>query len=252
MVTVGIVGGVGPEASNKFCDLLIKNKKKGKDQDNIPFIHFSNCKIPDRTQYILGIGSDPTPMLIDTSQKLESIGADFLVIPCNTAHYFLNSIKENVNIPVVDMIGLTVKDIKQRNASITKVGVLATTGTIKTGLFHNYLISMGIDPITLNDIDQETLVMEAIYGLKGIKSGYKEHPRKLLEIAVSKLIGLGAQEIILGCTELPLVLNQDLFQIKLNDPMEITVNKIIKYYESLENDNILFENILSVMEEVEK
>ncbi len=239
MKKIGIVGGVGPEASNKFCELLIKRKRKLKDQDNIPFIHYCNPQIPDRTEFILGEGEDPIPELIRSCLELEKINADFIVIPCNTAHCFLDKIQENVSIPIVDMTKVLIKKIITERPLIKRVGVLATTGSIKSRLFEDYLNSLGIETVAPDEIEQEALVMEAIYGKKGIKTGKKAHPKRLLLQAAENLIQQGAEAIILGCTEIPLVLKQKDFAIKLYDPMDILAKEIVQYVESEEKTEVI-------------
>ena len=237
MKTVGIVGGVGPEASNKFCEILIKRTHAKNDQENLPFLHFCNPQIPDRTDYLLGNGEDPTPEMIKTSKKLEKAGADFLVIPCNTAHSFLPKIQEGVSIPIVDMTKILVKGVLSDYPPIEKIGILATTGSIRTRIYQDYFESVGIETLTPTEEEQENLVMEAIYGNKGIKAGKKLIPRKKLREAAKKLISRGAEAIVLGCTEIPLVLKQKDFTTKLYDPMDLTTKEIVKYIsEDLENE----------------
>lgn len=224
MKKVGIIGGVGPEASNKFCELLIKYKSKTRDQDNIPFVHFCNPQIPDRADFIFGRGEDPVPEMVKTCNQLKDIGMDFLVIPCNTAHYFLPEIQEQVSLPIIDIIKVLAKKIKLDNLAIKKVGVLATTASVRSELHKNHLKNFGIDVVLPNEEDQE-IVSKAIY--QGIKAGKKIVPRKLLTSVAEKLIEEGAEAIILGCTEIPLVLKQKNFDIKLYDPMEIVAKEII-------------------------
>ena len=156
MKTVGVVGGVGPEASNNFCELLIKNTPAKKDQDNIPFLHFCNPQIPDRTGFIIGNGESPVAALIETSKALERAGADFLIIPCNTAHYFLSQVQDNISIPIVDMTKILVKGVLSSKPKINKIGILATTGSIKAEIYQNYFMSVGIEPILLSLSNQKT------------------------------------------------------------------------------------------------
>jgi len=229
---VGIVGGVGPAASNKFCELLIKNKKASIDQENIPFIHYCNPQISDRTDYALHGGENPIPEIIQTCNKLKHIGADFLIIPCNTAHLFLQEIQESVDIPIIDMIKLLVNRVKKDNPSIKKIGILGTSATVKLKLYERYFNLVGIKTIVPNDSDQEKLVMKGIYS---VKAGKNLFPKKLLKKAAENLIKKGAEGIVLGCTEIPLVLNQKDFNITLYDPMDITAKEIILYLNSLEN-----------------
>ncbi|MGK0209402.1 MAG: aspartate racemase [Patescibacteria group bacterium] len=228
-MVLGIVGGVGPEATNKFCEMIIKKKKKSCDQDNIPFIHFCNPKIPDRTEYIMGKGEDPVPEIVKTCHLLESMNVKMLVIPCNTAHVFFDRIQSQVSTPIVNMVDLLIKEIRGKQPPITKVGVLATSGSIHSNLFRNYLSKSGIEAVYPSSEDQESLVMEAIYGKNGIKAGKKRLPQKLLSEAVNNLISQGAEAIILGCTELPLVLRTSHFPIPLYDSMDITAKRIVEY-----------------------
>ena len=233
-LVVGVVGGAGPEASNKFCESLIRNKSSRNDQDNIAFIHFCNPKIPDRTEFILGRGSDPVPEIVATGQILEAAGADFLIIPCNTAHAFLDRIHRGISVPIVDMVGLVTRTIKADLPAVRCVGVLATTGSIRTGLFERYLAEENISAVVPSDADQEELVMAAIYGDSGIKAGKKELPRKLLTDAANKLIESGAEAIILGCTEIPLVLKDGGVGVRLYDPVHTAAVQIIKGVESIQ------------------
>lgn len=242
---LGVVGGVGPEASNKFCEFLVKYKKANVDQDNITFLHYCNPKIPDRTNFILGKGENPVPEIVKTCQTLKNAGSDFLIIPCNTAHYFLPKIQENVDIPIVDMTKLLVKKILDEYPPITKVGIIATTGSITAGIYQNYFKSVGVTPILPSEEDQENLVMRAIYGNDGIKAGKKILPKKKLTHIANKLIEQGAEAIVLGCTEVPLVLKQKDFTVKLFDPMAISAKEIIKYIETKEENVVTVKYSLS-------
>lgn len=231
MKRIGVIGGVGPEASNKFCDLLIKNRDAKRDQDYIPFIHFCNPQIPDRTEFILGKGENPTSEIVKTCNSLEKAGADFLVIPCNTAHYFLPEIQEQVNLPIVDMTKVLVKSVMNDNSFIKRIGVLATTGSIIAGLYQDYFKTVGVQTVLLSKEDQENLVMGAIYGSKGIKAGNKTISKRKLMQAAQKLIDQGAEALVLGCTEIPLVLKQKSFDVKLYDPLDLASKEIINYVE---------------------
>ena len=95
-MNIGIVGGMGPEATSMLFSHIIKFTNAKKDQDHIRVFIDNNSSIPDRTEYILGSGEDPLPYLIDSAKKLEEIGSNVLIMPCNTAHYFFNGMKEAV------------------------------------------------------------------------------------------------------------------------------------------------------------
>jgi aspartate racemase len=223
---IGIIGGMGPEATADLYLKIIKNTKAKKDQDHFRVIIDSNVKIPDRTQAILHNGEDPTPYLIETAKNLEKLSVDVACIPCITAHYFYDLVQESVNFKIINIIEEVVEYIKRNYPNIKKVGVLSTTGTIETKLFNQYLEDYSIVYPT-KEI-QERNVMEAIYGEKGIKSGGKpEYARRLLVEAGNKVIERGAEVIIAGCTEIGLVLDKGSFDVETLDLLEIASTILI-------------------------
>jgi len=237
--TIGIIGGVGPEATNKFCEYLIRYKKVTKDQEHLPFIHLCNPRIPDRTEAILEEGENPIDEIVKTCKILQNSGAEFLIIPCNTAHYFLKDIQSQVEIPIIDMTQLLVKKIIEEYPPITKVGILATEGSIKTEIYQKAFKKVGVEPLIPSEETQKNLVTRAIYGGSGIKAGKKILPRKLLLKAAQELISQGAEAIIMGCTEIPLVLKETDFDIKVYDPMKIASKEIIRYLEEEEEKEVV-------------
>jgi aspartate racemase len=149
---IGILGGMGPEATIDLFYKIIKFTPAEKDQDHLRIIIDNNPKIPDRTAAILGKGKDPLPALQETAKNLEKAGADFIIIPCNAAHYFLSSIQESVKIPILNMIKETVKETQKKNSSIKKVGLLASIGTYKTKIYHQHFKKFKI-PLILKEGD---------------------------------------------------------------------------------------------------
>ncbi|GAH56604.1 unnamed protein product, partial [marine sediment metagenome] len=135
---IGILGGMGPEATIDLFYKIIKFTPAEKDQDHFRIIIDNNPKIPDRTAAILGKGEDPLPALQETARNLEKAGVDFIIIPCNTAHYFLPQIQKSVNIPVLNMIEETAKETRKRIFPIQKVGLLASMGIYKTEIYHQH------------------------------------------------------------------------------------------------------------------
>ena len=216
---IGILGGLGPDATTKLCSEITALTPAQKDQDHIRVISFSNPKIPDRTKAILGYGKSPVREMTRTARTLQNAGADFLVMPCNTAHYYIDSIQRSLDIPVLNMIEETAKFIHRKYPHVQKVGLLATTGTVATGLYDKALMRYGIEVLKPTTQQQQELVMEAIYGEKGIKAGTFEYPKLLLENAAHNLLAEGAQVIISGCTEIGLVFNKPKFLVV--DPSNI-------------------------------
>jgi aspartate racemase len=159
--------------------------------------------------------------MIKTAKILEQIGSSFIIIPCNTAHFFIDEVQSGVKIPILNMIKETVNFISRNYPDVKKVGLLATTGTIKSKVYEKELRKEGIKTIIPKQEDQELLVMESIYGRMGIKSKYKIYPRRLLEKAGNNLTKSGAELIICGCTEISMLLDQKKVSYVLINPSEI-------------------------------
>ena len=215
---IGILGGMGPEATIDLFYKIIKFTPAEKDQDHLRIIIDNNPKIPDRTAAILGKGKDPLPVLQETARNLEKAGADFIIIPCNTAHYFLSLIQESVKIPILNMIEETAKETLKRIPQIQKVGLLASIGTYKTEIYHQQFKKFNIEVISPEEKDKEE-VMKAIYAVKAgnLSEGIKKN---ILKIA-QKLVDKGAEAIIAGCTEIPLILKEGDVSVPIIDPTQI-------------------------------
>lgn len=224
--TIGIIGGMGPEATAIIFQKLIKATGASKDQDHFRIVIDSNPKIPDRTAAILGKGPSPVKAIVSAGKNLEKIGADIALIPCNTSHYFFDQIQAGLKIPLVNMIKELGIFLNNSYPQLKRVGLLATTGTVKTRLYEKYID--GIQLIYPNDNSQEDLVMTAIYGDHGIKSGNTgQRPRQLLIQAANELIAAGANLVIAGCTEISLALRQEDIEKPLIDPMDIVAKAVI-------------------------
>lgn len=226
---VGILGGMGPEATIDLFTKIVKGTKVKKDQDHLRILIDNNPKIPDRTLAIQGKGPSPLPQLIQSARLLERAGADFIVIPCVTAHHYYDPLREKVKIPILNIVTETVQHIRKRLKGVRKIGLIATTGTIQTGLFQEALSTIGIDTILVDPPVQKNWVMEAIYGEKGIKAiGPSESSRYLIFEVSQRLLRQGAQAIIAGCTEIPLVLKEGDISVPLIDPILLLAQAAIE------------------------
>lgn len=203
---LGIVGGVGPAATVDFMGKVVANTPAGRDQDHIKMVVEQNPQIPDRTANLLRDEADPTMAMYATCKRLESAGANAIAIPCNTAHAFVERIQGHLRIPIVNMLTETVEWIKRVHGSNKPIGLLATSGTVKSQVYHDAANRAGLD-IIVPAPDYQNLVMESIYGERGVKAGFTEGLcREQLLTAAEHLAEAGAQVLILGCTELPLIL----------------------------------------------
>ena len=222
---IGILGGMGPEATIDLFYKIIKFTPAEKDQDHLRIIIDNNPKIPDRTAAILGKGEDPLPALQETAQNLEKAGADFIVIPCNTAHYFLSQIQKSVKIPILNMIEETAKETKKRIPQIKKVGLLASMGVYKSKIYHQHFKKFNIEVISPEEKGKEE-VMKAIYTVKAGDLSEKIG-KNILKIA-QKLIDKGAEAIIAGCTEIPLILKEVDISFPLIDPTHVLAKIVVQ------------------------
>ena len=243
---VGIVGGVGPEASSKFCEYLIRGNRVVRDQEHITFVHYCDSNIPDRTQAILRGGESPVREMVRVCRELERMGADMIVIPCNTAHFFIDEIRRNTSVEIFDIVDFCVQTISNSDKDIKNIGILATEGTIKSGIYENPLKKSGINVLVLSDDEQRQFVTEAIYGKNGVKAGRKGQPEILLRRGIEILESKGAEAVILGCTEISLVIKNKDFTVDIIDPMWITANEIIRRVNDARRDIKIGEDILVI------
>jgi aspartate racemase len=198
---------MGPGSSNYVVDLITRNTPAKRDQDHIPFTYLSIPQTPDRTRHLKFREEDPTPYILQAARKLELIEADFAIVVCNTAHAFLPRIVPQVGIPFISMIDATWRYIRRHFPHAKNVGLLATTGTVDFNIYGQSSYINGFNLIVPDKEIQEGKVMEAVYGKCGVKAGHTDGlPTRLLLEASQHLIHKGAEVIIAGCTEIPMVL----------------------------------------------
>jgi aspartate racemase len=232
---VGVVGGVGPAATVDFVQKIVRNTPASRDQDHIKLVIEQNPQIPDRTANLVGNGPDPTVALYATCKKLEAGDANLIAIPCNTAHAFVEHIQPYLNIPILNMLTVTVDHLRRAFPALREVGLLATSGTIESGVYQKALESRGLKQIT-PDNGLQARVMNAIYGPRGVKAGFTQGEcMEDLNVALNDLIDRDVEVVILGCTELPLLLPQASVTarngrvVRLVDPTEILAQRCVAY-----------------------
>ncbi|MFC5430716.1 amino acid racemase [Paraburkholderia denitrificans] len=235
---VGVVGGVGPAATVDFLSKVVRNTPASCDQDHIKLLVEQNPQIPDRTENLIGDGADPTVSLYATCKKLEDGGADIIAIPCNTAHAFVDRIQPYLGVPIVNMLAVTVSYLREAFPGLRDIGVLATSGTIDSGVYRKALEAQGLRQVAPGPALQAR-VMEAIYGKTGVKAGFTTGQcQEDIAAAVDGLIEAGVEVIVLGCTELPILLPGGEFAgtgggiVQLVDPTEVLARKCIAYAKS--------------------
>ncbi|AMM53874.1 cysteate racemase [Pyrococcus kukulkanii] len=221
MRVIGILGGMGPLATVELFRRIVEKTPAKRDQDHPKIIIYNNPQIPDRTAFILGKGEDPRPQLIWTAKKLEECGADFIIMPCNTAHAFIEDIQKEIGIPIISMVEETARMLSE--IGCRKAGLIATTGTIVSKVYHKALEKYGIEVILPENQED---VMRGIY--EGVKAGNVKLGRKILLNVARELERKGADCIIAGCTEVSVVLRQDDLKARLVDPMDVIAEVAVK------------------------
>ncbi|HSV55685.1 MAG TPA: amino acid racemase [Magnetospirillaceae bacterium] len=217
---LGVLGGMGPEATADFFRKVVEATPASRDQDHIHVLINCDPSIPDRTAHILGRGPDPLPALIAAGRLLADSGANLGAVPCMTAHAYLEGIRAALPFPFVSAFEELAAYIRSNHSGARRIGVLATTGCVRSGLYERHLSDWRIH--YPDEESQTRFVMEAIYGGRGIKAGNRgEEPSRLLRDAGKRLVARGADVLIAGCTEIPLVLKAGDFEVPLLDPMLI-------------------------------
>lgn len=222
--TIGIIGGMGPLAT---CDLfrkIIDITDAACDQEHIRVCIDNNTEIPDRTAAIVAGGADPVEEMSRSAKGLSDMGADVLIMPCNTAHYFHKRVAETINVPLLNMLEETAVFVREKG--IRRVGLLATDGTIRSGVYAKAFEKEGIE-ICIPSAENQKAVMGVIYD--GVKAGNYQLDLSGFERAMDELFAAGAETLVLGCTELPVAF--DMFKIDRPhiDPTLILAAAAVKF-----------------------
>ena len=208
---LGILGGMGPAASNEFVTRLVAKTPATKDQDHIPFVLWSDSTIPDRSTSMLNGDDKPLPYLLAGIQGLKIAGCTTIVIPCNTAHFWFSHLEKiaawNAKIiHIVDSVADTLRDIKITSG---KIGIIGTKATIEYGLYQYQLNKLGWECIAPTKEQMDTLVQPAI---DLIKASNMDQAHEMLMTVIHSLISKGAKAVVLGCTEIPLSIRENTVQ----------------------------------------
>jgi len=223
---VGILGGMGPAATADLYMKIIAATPAARDQDHLHVVIWADPTVPDRSSALLHGDADPTPWLLRGATQLVAMGAAFIAVPCNTAHAFFPSIEREITVPLMHMMDETASAVELTHPSIERVGLLATTGTIASGLYQEWFAKHHIEVIVPNDDLQERAVMGAIHRVKAGKIG-RDTTDMLSEAAVS-LVEHGAEVLIAGCTELPLIFRDGNASVSVIDPTRVLAEAIVR------------------------
>ncbi len=221
---VGVIGGMGPEASVLFYQRLTAATAAGSDQEHLHVIIDSYSKVPDRTESIRGGSSAALDAIVISARRLQVMGAGILAMPCNSAHYWYPEISARIDIPLINMIEEVYKSIAGSGPG--RVGLLATSGTVSSGVYSK---ASGDIELILPDEEEQERVHSAIYSIKGTAGQEMLDIRADLLEVVGGLRGRGADGIILGCTEIPIVIGQDdVRELPVFDSIQILVEATLR------------------------
>lgn len=221
---VGVIGGMGPEASVLFYQRLTAATAAGSDQEHLHVIIDSNSKIPDRTESIREGSSATLDAIVVSARRLQVMGAQIIAMPCNSAHYWYPQISIRIDIPLIHMIEEVFKSIMVSGPG--RVGLLATSGTVSSGVYSK---ASGDVELILPDEENQERVHRAIYSIKGAAGQEMLGIRADLLEVVEGLRGRGAEGIILGCTEIPIVIGQkDVGELPVFDSTQILVEATLR------------------------
>ncbi len=221
---IGIIGGMGPMATCDLMQKIIEHTDAGNDREHIHTVIDCNTDIPDRTEAIVNRGESPLPEMVKSAVRLQAMGAKALLMACNTAHYFLKDLETYIDIPVISMPQETAGYLREQGLS--KVAVLGTDGTMRSGVYEDTLARFGIS-CTYPGQEDQRLLMSLIY--EYVKAG-KEYPYpENIYGMVDRLKDRGVQALILGCTELPILFAKLDVALTVVDPTEILACAAIRF-----------------------
>lgn len=219
---LGVIGGLGPLATAHFLELVVSMTQAETEQDNMDMIVYNFPSIPDRTGYILGCNlKSPLPGMLSVGRALARQGADYVAIPCITAHYFYRELEAGIPVPIINCVAELVRQLQQ--AGIRKAGIMATDGTIRSRILARELEQAGIQPLVPSPQHQQD-VTHLIY--QNVKAGKPVEMDRFLRVR-DALWGQGAEVIVLGCTELSLIKREHPIGHGFLDAMEVLAQQSI-------------------------
>lgn len=219
-LTVGVLGGMGPDATLDFFAKLLSATPAARDQDRLRILIDNDPRVPNRNEAAAGTGPSPAPMLVRMARGLEQAGAEILAMPCNAAHAYQADIRAAVSIPFVSIIEETVAETLRALPGAEKVGVLAAAGCLDARLYSDAFGKRGVEVLEPAGEGREAF-MELLYRIKSGERG-DEVPSRMRRLAQG-FIEAGAEAIVAGCTEVPLVLSQEDLERPLINSTDVLV-----------------------------
>jgi aspartate racemase len=222
---LGVLGGLGPQATSFFMDRVIEHTNASCDQEHIDMIILNHASTPDRTKAILsGDSEELLRSMIEDVRTLEQLGVANIAIPCNTSHYYYEKLQAETKVPIIHMVRESVRYAQKQFGNVKKIGIMATDGTISSGIYRRECEKAGITAVNPSEERQKD-VMHIIYD--EIKAG-ERGSRHLFHSVVDELMTQGCDAIILGCTELSVYKEYHSVPDICLDAMDILVRESIQ------------------------
>ncbi|MCR9114667.1 MAG: amino acid racemase [Rhodobacteraceae bacterium] len=223
MKTVGVLGGMGPEATILLMQKVIAAVPAQDDADHIPLIVHQNPQVPSRIKALIeGTGADPMPVLMSMSQDLERAGAQALAMPCNTAHHYAPAVAGATPLPFLNMLDLTAASLASQGAR--RVGMLASPATRLAGVFDAPFAAHGLTPVFLPDDGALLAIIRAVKAGQGIAA---LGPRLTAEAGA--LVDQGADHLLVACTELSLMTSALPESVAHTDSLDCLTGAIVDF-----------------------
>lgn len=224
--SLGVIGGMGPKATSVFVDQIIENTAADRDQEHIDMVILNHATLPDRTSVILGNRGEVFLEAVAKDLKLlEMAGVANIAIPCNTSHYFYNEMQQMTHINIINMVDETLRVISSTFGEHCKVGILATNGTVSSGVYKKGCSKYNMELHVPNEVVQEH-VMDIIYNK--VKRNLPVEPTEFEGIINGLLVNDNCNCVIIACTELSLIPLRDEISKYCVDAMAVLVKKSIE------------------------
>lgn len=205
---VGVLGGMGPSATVDFMRKMLEATSAATDQEHVPIIVSFIPQIPDRTEAFRGAGASPLADMVSSGRRLSAAGAGLVVIPCNTAHLWFDEIRQALCLPMLHIVDAALEDVVKRAGATGRIGLLATDATLASGLYLKRGAPRGHAHRVQWFLPTPTEVLKFVtLGIAAVKGGHLQLGTELLLTATRALKARGASAVVLGCTEIPVVID---------------------------------------------
>lgn len=226
---LGVLGGMGPLATADFLRKLVEKTVAANDQEHIPVVLYGDCTTSDRTASIVGAGPSPLPQMLAGIRFLNDAGVSAICIPCNSAHRWYDELQAASRVPLIHIVRASARQVERKNSAARSIGVLSTIGTHLMGMYSAELADLGYHVVTPSDHEFDTLISPAIAMNKANNWADAE---PLYAAAAQGLIDRGSDIIILGCTEIPVGMRQQLHDDPLGfvDSNDALVDAVLDHF----------------------